>query len=104
MPFLSLAVDRWPMVPVAVRLCGLPSGNETDARAPPQRRPKATSGRQLSDHQPSIACRGGEPMAVAVKSREAVERDIRETFGLVPSFFSRMPTELLEHEWELMKQ
>jgi AhpD family alkylhydroperoxidase len=43
-------------------------------------------------------------MAVAVKSREAVERDIKKTFGLVPSFFSRMPTELLEHEWELMKQ
>lgn len=42
-------------------------------------------------------------MAVAVKSRAEVEADIKETFGLVPTFFKRMPTELLEHEWALMK-
>lgn len=43
-------------------------------------------------------------MAVAVRSRADLESDIKETFGLVPSMFSRMPTELLEHEWALMKQ
>ena len=43
-------------------------------------------------------------MAVTMKSRVDLERDIKETFGLVPSFMKRMPTELLEPEWALMKQ
>ena len=37
------------------------------------------------------------------RSRAEVESDIRETFGLVPSFFSRIPDQFLAPEWELMK-
>jgi AhpD family alkylhydroperoxidase len=29
---------------------------------------------------------------------------MRETLGLVPSFFSRIPDELLEHEWAIFKR
>jgi AhpD family alkylhydroperoxidase len=39
-----------------------------------------------------------------VRSRAEVEAEIKETFGLVPSFFSRIPDELLDLEWELMKR
>ena len=42
-------------------------------------------------------------MAVAVSSRVETERDIKETLGLVPHFFSRIPDSLLEHEWALFK-
>jgi AhpD family alkylhydroperoxidase len=39
-----------------------------------------------------------------VRSRTEVETEIKETFGLVPSFFARIPDELLDLEWELMKR
>lgn len=42
-------------------------------------------------------------MATAVRSRNDVEQDIRETLGLVPSFFERIPDDVLDHEWELFK-
>jgi len=42
-------------------------------------------------------------MAVAVRSRTDIEADIRETMGLVPHFFSRVPDEMLAPEWELFK-
>jgi AhpD family alkylhydroperoxidase len=37
-------------------------------------------------------------------SRTDVEADMRETLGLVPSFFGRIPDELLEHEWAIFKR
>jgi AhpD family alkylhydroperoxidase len=39
-----------------------------------------------------------------VHTRTEVESDMRETLGLVPSFFSRIPDELLEHEWAIFKR
>ena len=38
------------------------------------------------------------------RSRSDVEADIKETLGLVPSFFSRMSDEVLEPEWQLFKR
>lgn len=38
------------------------------------------------------------------RSRADVERDMRETLGLVPSFFDRIPDEYLHHEWALFKK
>ena len=38
------------------------------------------------------------------RSRADVETEIKETFGLVPSFFGRIPDSLLDLEWELMKR
>jgi len=38
------------------------------------------------------------------RSREAVEQEIRETMGLVPSFFDRIPDEFLDPEWYLFKR
>ncbi|MGE0708673.1 MAG: carboxymuconolactone decarboxylase family protein [Planctomycetota bacterium] len=35
--------------------------------------------------------------------RAKIEQEIRETLGLVPSFFSRIPDELLGYEWGLFK-
>jgi AhpD family alkylhydroperoxidase len=40
----------------------------------------------------------------ATRSRAEVEADIKETFGLVPSFFKRMPDKFLDPEWQLMKE
>lgn len=39
-----------------------------------------------------------------VRPRAEVEAEIKETFGLVPSFFGRIPDELFDLEWELMKR
>ncbi|MDH3226719.1 MAG: carboxymuconolactone decarboxylase family protein [Thermoleophilia bacterium] len=36
-------------------------------------------------------------------TRTEVEADIRETLGLVLSFFNDVPDELIEHEWVAMK-
>jgi AhpD family alkylhydroperoxidase len=36
-------------------------------------------------------------------SRAAVEADIRETLGLVPSFFAEVPDTLIGSEWESFK-
>jgi AhpD family alkylhydroperoxidase len=38
------------------------------------------------------------------RSRTEVEADIKETFGLVPTFFKRIPDKFLGPEWELMKE
>lgn len=40
---------------------------------------------------------------VTVRSRNEVEAEMKETLGLVPSFFARIPDRLLEHEWALFK-
>jgi AhpD family alkylhydroperoxidase len=40
----------------------------------------------------------------ATRSRVEIESDIKETFGLVPSFFKRMPDKFLGAEWQLMKE
>ena len=37
-------------------------------------------------------------------SRGEVEADIKETLGLVPSFFSEVPDEVLAQEWDLFKR
>lgn len=39
----------------------------------------------------------------AAPTRAEVESDIRNTLGLVPSFFHEIPDEYLSHEWELFK-
>lgn len=39
-----------------------------------------------------------------VRPRSEVETEIKETLGLVPSFFSRIPDEVLDLEWEIMKR
>ena len=39
-----------------------------------------------------------------VRTRSDVEADIRETFGLVPSFFDRFPDQFLAVEWQMMKE
>jgi AhpD family alkylhydroperoxidase len=38
------------------------------------------------------------------RSRAEVEAEVKEMFGLVPSFFARIPESLLDLEWELMKR
>lgn len=40
-------------------------------------------------------------MATQNRSRFEIENEIRETLGLVPSFFDRVPDRLLEKEWDL---
>lgn len=39
-----------------------------------------------------------------LRSRSAVEEEMRETVGLVPTFFKDIPDELIGHEWELFKR
>ena len=41
---------------------------------------------------------------MAGRSRSEVESEIKETLGLVPHFFSRIPDDLLDHEWEIFKK
>ncbi|MEV5277636.1 MULTISPECIES: carboxymuconolactone decarboxylase family protein [unclassified Streptomyces] len=38
------------------------------------------------------------------RNRGEVEAEIKETLGLVPHFFSRIPDDLLEHEWAIFKK
>ncbi|HYZ00011.1 MAG TPA: hypothetical protein VFA92_00820, partial [Candidatus Binatia bacterium] len=38
------------------------------------------------------------------RSRPEVEAEIRETLGIVPSFWARVPDNLLDLEWELFKR
>ena len=35
------------------------------------------------------------------RSRNEVEAEIKQTLGLVPSFFGRIPDDVLDHEWQL---
>ena len=37
------------------------------------------------------------------RPRTKVEHEIRDTLGLVPSFFDRVPDEVFDHEWTLFK-
>lgn len=37
------------------------------------------------------------------RSRDIIEREITETLGLVPSFFKRIPDDVIEEEWGLFK-
>ena len=37
------------------------------------------------------------------RPRSEVEGEIRETLGLVPSFFDRIPDTVIDHEWTLFK-
>jgi AhpD family alkylhydroperoxidase len=39
-----------------------------------------------------------------VRPRPDVEREMKDMLGLVPSFFSRIPDQLLEPEWTLFKR
>jgi AhpD family alkylhydroperoxidase len=41
---------------------------------------------------------------VVEMTREEVYKDIKEMFGLVPSFFHKVPDSTLELEWQLMKR
>jgi len=38
------------------------------------------------------------------RSRVEVEKEMKDTLGLVPSFFKRIPDEFLDHEWEIFKR
>lgn len=38
------------------------------------------------------------------RSRAQVEEEMRETLGIVPSFFDRIPDEYLDFEWEMFKR
>jgi AhpD family alkylhydroperoxidase len=40
-------------------------------------------------------------MTTTTRPRSEVEAEIKETLGLVPSFFERFPDETLDHEWQL---
>lgn len=38
------------------------------------------------------------------RSRAQVEEEMRETLGIVPSFFDQIPDEYLDFEWEMFKR
>lgn len=38
------------------------------------------------------------------QSRAEVTQDMKETIGLVPSFFKKIPDEYVGHEWQLFKR
>ena len=38
------------------------------------------------------------------RSRSEVEAEIKETLGLVPSFFGHIPEDALDHEWQLFRR
>lgn len=40
---------------------------------------------------------------VTTRPRSEVEAEIKETLGLVPSFFNRMTDAVIDHEWQLFK-
>lgn len=42
-------------------------------------------------------------MTTTARPRAEVEADIKETLGLVPSFFGQVPDRLLDAEWTLFK-
>lgn len=42
-------------------------------------------------------------MTTTARPRAEVEADIKETLGLVPSFFGQIPDRLLDAEWTLFK-
>lgn len=46
---------------------------------------------------------GFYPGKEGLMKREEIFAEMKETFGLVPSFFKLVPDATLEHEWELFK-
>ncbi|MEJ2707463.1 MAG: carboxymuconolactone decarboxylase family protein [Anaerolineales bacterium] len=38
-----------------------------------------------------------------IRERTEVENEIRETLGLIPSFFDRIPDDVLDQEWRMFK-
>jgi AhpD family alkylhydroperoxidase len=40
---------------------------------------------------------------ITTRKRNEVEIEIKETIGLVPSFFKSMPDQYLDYEWQLFK-
>jgi AhpD family alkylhydroperoxidase len=48
--------------------------------------------------------RKGESIMAGSRRRAEVEREIKSTVGIVPSFFKRVPDEFLDLEWELFKR
>jgi AhpD family alkylhydroperoxidase len=65
-------------------------------------------GRDGQGVRPGITFRGEEEsMATTMtgtRSRAEVEQDMRETLGIVPSFFNRFPDRFLDQEWTLFKE
>ncbi len=43
-------------------------------------------------------------MTATARPRSEVEGEIKETLGLVPSFFDRIPEDALDHEWQLFSR
>lgn len=43
-------------------------------------------------------------MSASKVTRSDIEREIRDTLGLVPGFFKGIPDEALQHEWPLFKR
>ena len=41
---------------------------------------------------------------MTARPRAEVESEIKETLGLVPSFFNQIPDEVLDHEWQLFQR
>jgi AhpD family alkylhydroperoxidase len=54
---------------------------------------------QLEEKEPATAV-----TMTPTRTRAEVEADIRDTLGLVPSFFSRIADQFLAPEWQLMKE
>jgi AhpD family alkylhydroperoxidase len=52
----------------------------------------------------SECLRKGEGIMATSRSRAEVEREMKNTIGLVPSFFGRIPDEFIDLEWELFKR
>ena len=40
---------------------------------------------------------------ITTRNRNEVEVEIKDTIGLVPSFFKSIPEQYLDHEWQLFK-
>lgn len=43
-------------------------------------------------------------MAQTTRPRPQVEDEIKDSLGLVPSFFNEMPDDTLDHEWQLFRR
>lgn len=45
-----------------------------------------------------------EVIMATSRTRSEVEKEMKETLGLVPGFFQRVPDEFFDYEWELFKR
>jgi AhpD family alkylhydroperoxidase len=43
-------------------------------------------------------------MTTTARPRAEVESEIKETLGLVPSFFAAIPEDMLDHEWQIFQR